>query len=527
LETSAATVVSSLFEKLLSFSNRKLLVCTLLAFLPMAIRIPALRFLPFPSPAIHDEFSFLLGADTFASGRLTNPPHPMWVHFETFHETFQPTYHSKYPPAQSLFMAFGQRFLGHPWFGVCISFGLMCGCLCWMLQGWLPPVYALFGTLVAMGEFGLFGYWMDSYWGGAVGAIGGSLVLGAIPRLVRRPNVSASLLGSIGLMICAMSRPFEGLVLSLAAVAGLVWWRRRLGRRFLDLLRPRVLVPCLLICIAGFGWMAYYNFRVTGNAFLMPYTLNNRIYAASPMFYLQPIPPEPKYRHEVLRNFWLGWEKHYYTGTRHDPLRVVMSFWEIVPFFASSLLFFPAAAGLLAFAKSPKMRVTIGALAALAITMLLTKSWHPHYDAPGAGLLLIPSMYSLRWLRARTRRAGEAVILLFVFCCFFRGLVTDPIRKYKTGQPTHRQEAIKKVEAMSHKGERHLVIVRYSPDHDPLYEFVFNRADIDHSFIVWARDMGDAKNRELIDYYRDRRVWLLEPDSPSLNVTPYRKDSRN
>jgi hypothetical protein len=35
--------------------------------------------------------------------------------------------------------------------------------------------------------------------------------------------------------------------------------------------------------------------------------------------------------------------------------------------------------------------------------------------------------------------------------------------------------------------------------------------------------MGDAKNRELINYYPDRRVWLLEPDSPRLKVTPYPK----
>jgi hypothetical protein len=57
------------------------------------------------------------------------------------------------------------------------------------------------------------------------------------------------------------------------------------------------------------------------------------------------------------------------------------------------------------------------------------------------------------------------------------------------------------------------VIVRYSASHDPHFEYVFNRADIDSSRIVWARDMGDARNRELLDYYRDRQVWLLEPDS--------------
>jgi hypothetical protein len=297
-----------------------------MAILPIAIRVSALRFVSFPSPSIHDEFSYLLAADTFASGRLTNPPHPMWVHFETLHEIFQPTYASEYPPGQSLFTAFGQRFLGHPWFGVCISFRLMCGCLCWMLQGFLPPVYALLGALVAMGEFNLFGYWMDSYWGGAVGTMSGSLVLGAVPQLAQSTSASTSWLASLGLMILALSRPFEGLVVTFAAVAGLLWWRHRLGRRLLDLFAAQVLGPCVLICVAGVRWLLYYNYRVTGNALLMPHTVHERTYVASPTSYLLPTPPEPIYSHETMRKNWTGWEKLYYLGARHNPLRIVLGF---------------------------------------------------------------------------------------------------------------------------------------------------------------------------------------------------------
>jgi hypothetical protein len=66
-----------------------------------------------------------------------------------------------------------------------------------------------------------------------------------------------------------------------------------------------------------------------------------------------------------------------------------------------------------------------------------------------------------------------------------------------------------------------LVIVRYSPQHSPHIEYVFNRANIDSSQIVWARDMGEAKNKELLDYYPDRRVWLLQPDAPPLSLIPY------
>ncbi|HJZ96900.1 MAG TPA: hypothetical protein VKE70_10375 [Candidatus Solibacter sp.] len=59
----------------------------------------------------------------------------MWVHFETFNINWERKYVSKFPPAQSLFLALGQKVFGHPWYGALLSFALMCAALCWMLQG--------------------------------------------------------------------------------------------------------------------------------------------------------------------------------------------------------------------------------------------------------------------------------------------------------------------------------------------------------------------------------------------------------
>ncbi|HEY6991694.1 MAG TPA: hypothetical protein VH369_25095 [Bryobacteraceae bacterium] len=481
-----------------------------------------LRLVPMPYPYEHDEFSYLLGADTFALGRLTNPPHPRWVHFETFDENFQPTYASKYPPGQSLLLAFGQKFLGHPWYGVWISFGLMFGCLCWMLQGWLPPVYALLGSLVAMGEFSIFGYWMNSYWGGALTTAGGCLILGALPRLVHKHNPFAAIAGSTGLLILLNTRPYEGGVLSLATFAVLLWWKHRRGYRVAEMLTALLLMPFVLICGFGMAWTGYYNYRVTGNPLLSPYVLHERTYAATPASYLLPRVPAPIYHRDVIRRAWVDWSGESYTKLRANPARVLVAFYDVLPFYLPALLFFSALAGLIFFARNLKIRAVIALLTAIWLALLLEKVWLPHYFAPAAGLLLLPIMYSVRWLRLRFAGAGAALVLLFVACCVGRGLATVVSARRELVVPPQEQ-AIEKINTLSKPGERYLIIVRYRREHNFHVEYVFNRADIDHSRIVWARDMGDAKNQELFHYYPDRHVLLLEPDLPAMPLTPYPK----
>src|SRR5258706_51512 len=202
-----------------SIATRRALSILIAGLLPLAGRALLLPVMPIPKPAVHDEFSYLLAAETFAKGRLTNPTPPMWVHFETFHELMTPTYMSVYSPGQGVSLALGKVLFGHPWWAVYMSIGIMCASLTWMLYAWVPPAWALLGGLLAAFQFGFAHYWMNAYWGGSLAAIGGCLVLGAFPRIQQRMLIPYSLALGSGLALLSATRPFEGGILGLTVAA--------------------------------------------------------------------------------------------------------------------------------------------------------------------------------------------------------------------------------------------------------------------------------------------------------------------
>lgn len=464
-----------------------------------------------PEPREHDEFSYLLAADTFALGRLANPTHPMWRHFDTFHVMQEPTYASKYPPAQGLFLALGQVAFGQPLAGVWLSGALMAAAICWMLQGFLSSRWALIGGLVAVGRFGVASYWTQSYWGGAVAALGGALVLGAAPRIARRIRVRDALLLAAGIALLVNSRPFEGLVLlvPMIAVLGLCFVRADACARRWAL--ARVLLPALLVLVPVLAWMAAYHQALTGSAFRLPYRAYQDHHPFTPLFLWLPVEPAPRYEVDVIRQMSDALVEPY--RSQHTLSGFLSAAGAKLAGFAS---FFVGPHLWIALLPLPWilrrrwMKVALLTVALTVFAILIETYYMHHYFAPVTGactLLIAAGLRILATVRPGRRPIGAALVLGLLIAVDLSML--SQARELRRSPPSEwRRAAILRDLVADPVGD--LVIVRYGPNHVMNYEWVYNRADVDSSPVVWAHDLGAARNRELIAFYPDRKVSLLE-----------------
>ncbi len=501
----------------------------------VVLRLLAAPALPPHAPAVHDEFSYLLAAETFASGRLTNPTHPMWRHFESFHIIHRPTYTSMYPVAPALFLAAGKALFGTPRAGVILGVALLCAALCWMLQGWLPPRWALLGALVAAIRLGAFSHWMNSYWGGAVAALGGALVLGALARILTKPRRRDGLWLGLGLALLANSRPYEGFLLAMGAgfVLGVRWWRAAPDWR--RAVVGRVAPPALLLLAATGLMMTTYFRRVTGDPWKLPYLVNRQTYAVAPLFLWQSPAPAPPHRHEAMRWFYLDWEPSFqyagsqrtfsgYTAAAALKLRSILSFYY-GPVLLGPLLLLPWVI------RGRRMRPLAAVAAVCAAGSAVQVYLQPHYIAPATGLLYLFLMQALRLMAARPAgrsfaRAIPAICVLMLVAGALAGpLGIDPgppwPLNWARNSPVNLERA-RLLDELARTGERHLVVVRYDPGHDVLRnEWVYNEPEIDAAPVVWAREMDAANNRELLGHFRGRKVWLLEPGRIPPRLSPY------
>lgn len=525
-------------------ARRKTLAVLFVGFTALLLRIAILPLFPVPHPFLPDDFSFLLGANTFALGRLTNPTPAMWMHFETIHITMKPTYMSMYFPSQGMILAAGKVLTGHAWYGSLLMSALMCAAICWMLQAWLPPGWALLGGMLAILRLGLFSYWINTYsGGGSIAALGGALVLGAFPRLIKKVQLRDSFLLAIGIILLATSRPYEGLLLCLpvAFVLGR-WMFFGNNRPAMALLIRRAAAPLLLIVAAG-AWMGYYNYRAFGNPLTPPYAVDRATYAVAPYFVWQSARPEPVYRHKVMHDFYVQNELAAYqkihSRSRFIPQTLLKALRGLLFFAGIALL--PPLIMLRRVILDHRIRFLVLSVLILMAGMSIEVFLIPHYLAPFTAAFYAIGLQAMRHLRVWSpagQPIGSGLVRLIVAVCILLGgirLFAKPLHIRIVEWPASNwsgewfgprpdvfgAERANVETELEHMPGKELVIVRYSPSHELLDEWVYNAPDIDNSKVIWAREMNAAENNELIQYYKGRHVWLVQPDKHPVGISPY------
>lgn len=491
------------------------------------LRLSLLPQSPAPIPSGADDFSYLLLGDTLSHWRLANATHPLHQFFEAVFILQQPAYASIYPLGQGLFLAFGNLFFHSPWAGVLLSTGLFCALCYWMLRGWLAPVWALVGGLLAVIQFGPLCPWVNSYWGGAVSATAGCLVFGSLPRLCKSPGILYGLVLGAGIGLQILTRPFEATFLALAAVAYLLF-----GFRTNRSSAWRSLLAADAFILASLGLTLLQNKAVTHSWTTMPYMLSRYQYGVPATFTFQPNPtPHVPMTSEQELDYRAQSTIH---GAGTDTPSAYLSRlgyrFRFLRFFLLSPLYF----AFLAFIPALRNWRYTWALAVVLLFALGTNFYpyfYPQYIAAVTCLFVLIVIEGLQTLSPAVSKyvaIACATSFAFWFGIYASGnkdllAISDYQSWYylNRGDPQGRTVIAEK---LSHAPGQQLVFVRYSAFHQ-FEEWIHNTADIDSAQTVWANDLGTEENQKLLRYYSNRTAWLLEPDVHPPALAPYSTES--
>ncbi|MEZ5428775.1 MAG: hypothetical protein R2747_21200 [Pyrinomonadaceae bacterium] len=520
-----------------------------------------------PIPQNADEYSYLLMAKTFVSGRLENPSHPMRAHFDNFHAINEPSFASKYPPAQGFILAIGLFFFGSPIVGVWLSGAAACLGTFWMLRAFCDRKWAFLGTLMTL-TFPIVFAWSTAYFLGFAALNGIMLCLGALFRLTRRIKIGHSVIFGLGIAILSNSRPWEGLLACVPlSVFILIWLFGRIkDREFVRRAGLKFIVPVAAVLAVNFGWMVFYNFQVTGDPLKMPYQVYNRQYDPIPLFLplLSPPPFDEDFRQRakedflqnqitrsrIMREFHLYEFDNFYFKTlsryiEKDRSNLFVFLSKRAFFTFKSLLWITfyvycliLIAGICLYSKSRRFLFCFGALVFCFLVNSFATYQQPHYYAPFFGFFCAAFVFVLSRtsrLNSRLNRfvtaLAVAIILMQGYFIFTSRHITDKATKYKNWEvqavfekflyelPGNHLVLIDYSNANFLKGDRYLWITNRS---------YFNEPDIDASRIVWANSLDKQSDKKLFDYFKDRDVWVLgfgDADLKSENF--YDSDARN
>jgi len=517
VERSVRRCIAAVFVLWRKAGHRPVLATAVIAACSLVSILLITAFAGIQEPAVHDELAQVAQADIFAHGRLAEAPHPFWQHFETFHMLSQPAYQAKYPPAPALLMAAGEKLTGLPIVGVWLSVVVMIFAVGYAMRGLMPMRWAVLGTSLVALRFGVAGVWPHGYWGIAVAAAGGALVIGGIARLRISPRRLDGALLSTGVVLLVLSRPYEGLAYSLPPLTILGWALSRPSplRRALW----REVVPTVaMIAVVGCGWLGYYNWRITGSPVMLPYVAYEHAYSAAPVFIWQkPREPAPTLRHVTMQQFEREFAmQRVLLAQSRWPVEQIARLVSAIANYLKPVL--PLALfGLLFVGRTMRSNVALAASPCLSIiaAMVLACWIDPRYMAPATASIFALVTIGLRGLSRLESRwvdgSSVAVVLVLLFAATVPLDAVQQIIARRNSSDWWLQKRNVRQRLYQLSGDD-LVFVRYDPSHNFHHEWVYNGADIDHQPIVWAREIDAASDERLRNYFDKRHAWVVFAD---------------
>jgi hypothetical protein len=287
--------------------------------------------------------------------------------------------------------------------------------------------------------------------------------------------------------------------------------------------------------------MGYYNYRVYGDPLTPSYSVNRAQYAMAPYFIWQSKRPEPAYRHKEVREFYYQDELDSFNKIHNLRGFIPETFLKA----ARGILFYTGIALIVPLIMvrrvflDRRLRFLILGIFVLIAGQLIEIFLLPHYLAAFTGAFYAIGLQAMRHLRFWTpggQSVGLTLQRLIVTICIFLGILRAVAEPLHVGLPvwpaawaaqwygrsSQAGADRAKIEAgLELLPGKQLAIVRYAPHHNPLVQWIYNTSDIDNSKVIWAWDMDDEDNRKLIRYYKDRTVWLVEPDASPARVSPF------
>jgi len=511
----------------------------------------SIAFSRWPEPYMHDDFGNLLVASTLLEGRFSNPVPAAWQSLETFHVILQPTYASKYPIGLGAMMALGKLGFGTCAAGLWLCAGLASWSIAWMVAGHLPRRWAAFAGLFAATHPYWQNGWSQEYTNGWLSVAGVSMVLGGLLRVRRiargdhshmqRASSAIAMIG-LGCALNLFSRPFEGgVVCGLLGLLCIPTWISRqlyLVRSFWS-----SAVGGTMILVAGIVVQLCLNQAITLKWHQLPYQLHELQYGVAPVLIWQkPHEPSLGHRFEEQRRFHRGWSMDAYrtTASWHGYLRMLQRrLIYLANHWGNFLAFAPI--GLVFLPK--ERRHWIGFVGVLPVALLVINCipWCvPQYVSPLIPIALFVGCCSTRGLLRRIAKKAVSIpdsrpvflesivfgVVLWMQCTSLFGIALARSQCGPGWETTWSERRAAILKDLQLQAGNDLVLVRYSPDHDVLNEWVFNHADVSNAEVVWARWGSDALNKNLLKNYPGRRHWLLEwrQGVPSLSELPTDKN---